>query len=201
MVNQEILKKFPVIETDRFVLRQLTEADIPKVFELQTDPRVSKFLSARKIKTQQDVIKYIAERKLFFEKKWGITWVFAAKETSEFLGLISYNAIDVTNHRAEVSGELHPNYWRGRMAQEGLISVVRFGFENLNLHSITAKTSPENRSTIAILKSLGFQKEGHLVDRLFNGTTYEDQYLYSLIKGNKNFEELVERTQKKYLVL
>ena len=135
---------------------------------------------------------------MFFEKKWGITWVFAAKETKEFLGIISYEAIDMPHHRAEISGELHPDYWRGRMAQEGLISVVRFGFENLNLHSIAAKTSPKNRATIAVLKRIGFQQEGHLVDRIFNGTTYEDQYLFSIIKGNGYFENLI--IEKKHLL-
>ncbi len=200
MINQKIFDSFPVIETDRLILRELKETDISKLLELQSDTRVNEFLSHRKVETEEDVLKFIAHRKMFFEKKWGITWVGSVKETDEFLGICSYNAIDITNHRAEISGELLPKYWRTHIGQETFLSVIRFGFENINLHSITAKTSPSNIATMGMLEKFGFQKEGHLIDRIFDGTKYEDQCLYSLIKGSKHLVELLQKAQKRHIL-
>ncbi len=200
MINQKVFDSFPNIETERLILREIKETDIPKLLELQSDTKVNEFLSHRKVETEEDILKFIAHRKMFFEKKWGITWVGAVKETDEFLGICSYNAIDIQNHRAEISGELHPKYWRTHIGQETFLSVIRFGFENINLHSITAKTSPSNIATVGILEKFGFQKEGHLIDRIFDGTKYEDQCLYSLIKGSKHLEELLQKAQKKHIL-
>lgn len=199
-INQEVFKTFPTIETERLILRELKESDSPKLLELQSNARVNEFTSHRKVETEEDVLKFIDNRKMFFEKKWGITWVGTVKETDEFLGLCSYQAIDIPNHRAEINGELHPKYWRTHVGQETFLSVIRFGFEAINLHSITAKTNPANTPTIGILEKFGFKKEGHLIDRIFDGTKYDDQCLYSLIKGSKHFEELLEKAQKKHIL-
>lgn len=201
MINTQIFESFPTIETDKLILRELRDTDIDKLFELQSNAQVGQHLAYRKIEKVDDVVEFIALRKSFFEKKWGITWVGTVKESDEFLGICSYNMIDIQNHRAEISGELHPEYWRTYIGQETFLSVIKFGFENLNLHSITAKVSPQNKATIGILEKFGFQKEGHLVDRFFNGDNYEDQYLFSLIKGNKIFKALLEKAQKKHVLL
>ncbi len=199
MVNQEIFSEFPTIETDRLILRELKETDTEKLYELQSNEQVNEFMSYRKTK-EGDALKFIAHRKMYFEKKWGITWVGTVKETGEFLGLCSFQAIDIPNHRAEIDGELHPKYWRTHVGQETFLSIIRFGFEQLNLHSITAKTNPKNIATIGILEKFGFKREGYLIDRTFNGEEYEDQCLYSLIKGNQHFEELVKKAQKKHIL-
>jgi ribosomal-protein-alanine N-acetyltransferase len=200
MINTQIFESFPTIETDRLILRELKNTDVQKLFELQSNEDVNQYIHGRTGGTEEEALKFIEFRKTFFEKKWGITWVGTVKETDEFLGICSFNAIDVQNHRAEISGELHPQYWRTHVGQETFLSVIKFGFENLNLHSITAKCSPKNTATIGILEKFGFVKEGHLIDRTFTGSGYEDQCLYSLLKGSKTFEELLKQAQKKHVL-
>jgi len=65
---------------------------------------------------------------------------------------------------------------------ESTKAIVDFGLEVLCLHSITAWTSPQNKSSIALLEHLGFVKEAHLHECLYNDGAFEDMSIYSKIK-------------------
>jgi ribosomal-protein-alanine N-acetyltransferase len=65
-------------------------------------------------------------------------------------------------------------------------AIVQFGLETLNLHTIEAKVSPNNRGAIFLLEEIGFRKEAHFVDRIFYDNQYSDMAVYSLLKGNEN---------------
>lgn len=201
MVNTKVFSAFPTLETRRLILRELGSDDIDTLFELHSSSRVNQFIhNGREAKTRDEIVKHLESRKMFFEKGWGITWGVTLKTTQELVATFGFNTIDVPHHRGEVGGALSPKYWRSytgaNIIMETFSATLRFGFDELNLHSITARVAPANTVTIAILEKFGFRKEAHLVDRFFTGDGYEDQYIYSMIKGNKTFKHLLQTTLK-----
>jgi [ribosomal protein S5]-alanine N-acetyltransferase len=51
----------------------------------------------------------------------------------------------------------------------------------LELHRITAAIGPENAASIAVVKRLGFTREGCLRDHVFTNGAWRDSELYSIL--------------------
>ena len=57
----------------------------------------------------------------------------------------------------------------------------------MNLHSIEAKVSPDNRGAIFLMEKIGFKKEAHFVERIYFDEKFSDLAVYSLITGNEHY--------------
>lgn len=109
------------------------------------------------------------------------------REDDKIIGTCGFNQIDFPNLRAEIGGELSTDYWGKNIAMEAVETIIRFGFDSINLHTIEAKVSPDNKGAIFLLQKIGFKKEAHFVDRIFFNGKYADMAVYTLIKGNENY--------------
>src|SRR5712692_4165214 len=76
------------LETDRLLLRRLTEADVDNLFDLDSDPEVMRFINGG-TPTPRDVIEHdLLPRFLwYYEQSAGYGfWAAIEKATGEFLG-------------------------------------------------------------------------------------------------------------------
>ncbi|MEO0534135.1 MAG: GNAT family N-acetyltransferase [Cyanobacteria bacterium P01_A01_bin.123] len=64
---------------------------------------------------------------------------------------------------------------------EALVALMRYGFEDLNLHRIMAAYMPRNHRSGNLLKRLGFQIEGVARDYVCINGQWEDHILTSLV--------------------
>ncbi|WP_338769156.1 GNAT family protein [Bernardetia sp. ABR2-2B] len=198
MINHKVFEKVIPLETRNMILREIRLEDQDKVFELQSSEKVKRFLGYKKENTLENAVKYIDKLHHFYKKKWAMPWVATLKGSDELIGICTFNAVDVTNHRAEIDGVLFERYWRTGLAIEGFLALLKFGFETMNLHTISAKTMPENKSTISLLEKFGFEREGHIRDRVFINGEYKDLYLYSILEGNQTLDKLLEKHLTEY---
>ncbi|MGE8545939.1 MAG: GNAT family N-acetyltransferase [Alcaligenes sp.] len=53
------------------------------------------------------------------------------------------------------------NFSRKGLMTEALRAAVDHAFDDLGLHRLEANIQPENQASIALVRRLGFQKEGH----------------------------------------
>lgn len=60
-------------------------------------------------------------------------------------------------------------------------TMVNFGFRDLGLHRISVAVGPENESSIAVARRLGFQYEGRIRDHVYTNNAWRDSLLYSLL--------------------
>lgn len=203
MINLKALDSFPIIETQRLILRNLQFSDKEQILELHSNLDVNQFIYRNALHTLEDATKNIEINHQFFQKKWSIAWAATIKKSNEnpndeLIGICSFNLIDAQNHRAEIGAELLPKHWRTGVAIEGFLALLRFGFETMKLHSISAKVCPKNLSTISLLEKLGFDKEAHLKDRTFMNGKYQDVCLYSILEDNQRLEEVLKKYQSFY---
>ncbi len=201
MLNQKTFENFPVLETNRLVLRELRLTDKENVLALHSSSEVNRFIYRNTTTyTIENAARHIEVLKHFYDKKWAIAWAATLKGSDELIGICSFNSIDIVNHRAEIDGELLYEYWRKGFGIEGFLALIHFGFEMMNLHSITSKVFTENKTVVSLLEKFGFEKEGRLRDRIFVDGEYKDMYLYSVLKGEEKNRLLLEKYVKKYLV-
>lgn len=100
----------------------------------------------------------------------------------EYIGTISLRDIQPwPGSHATLGYSLDHAYQGHGLMIEGVQSVVRFGFENLNLRRIEACFMPGNRRSARLLDALGFQVEGLLRSSMEVNGAWEDHHICSLI--------------------
>jgi ribosomal-protein-alanine N-acetyltransferase len=71
-------------------------------------------------------------------------------------------------------------------ATEAVGLVVQFAFRTLKLHRLEANIQPHNQRSIALVKRLGFTKEGYSEKYLKIGGKWRDHERWAIIKENWN---------------
>jgi ribosomal-protein-alanine N-acetyltransferase len=185
--NHDVFSSFPLIKTDRLTLREIRLADAKRIFDMRSNGRVNTFIARHNMQDQEDA-KALAERTInAYNNKQAIGWAGILRENQEIIGTCGFNMIDTYNLRAEIGGEMATEYWGKNIAIEAVQAIIQFGLNTMNLHSIEAKVSPQNRSAIYLMEKLGFVKEAHFKDRILFNDSFYDMAVYTLIKGNETY--------------
>jgi len=179
---QNNFSKFPQLETQRLILRQLEETDAPEMFELRSHPEVMKYIDRPRPRTVLEAdlhIQLILEKQ---KKGEGINWAIVPKGHVKMVGTIGLFGIEPENFRAEIGYTLMPEFHRKGLMSEALPMVCDFGFKNMCLHTIFATVHHENSASIKILEKTGFEKEGHFKASIFHRGSFRDLLFYTLFE-------------------
>jgi Acetyltransferases, including N-acetylases of ribosomal proteins len=175
---------FPVLSTDRLILRQVMQNDVNEIFFLRSDKRVLQFLAkdaAASIDVASLFIKNINELE---SNNDAITWGIALKNEEKLIGTICYWNITKEHYRAEIGYALHPDMQGKGIMLEAMSEVIKYGFENMKLHSIEANVDPNNASSIKLLEHNNFIREGLFKEDYFYNGKFFDTAVYSLLIKN-----------------
>lgn len=184
-MNEAVFNEFPVIKTPRLTLRDIRLSDADKIFEMRSNGRVNQFISRNSMQHPEDSVALVERTRKAYADKLAIGWAGILRDGNEIIGTCGYNQIDFMNNRAEIGGELAVDFWGKHIAMEAVSAIISFGLNQMELHTIEAKVSPENRGAIFLLESLGFKKEAHFKDRIYFNQRYFDMAVYTLIKGQE----------------
>lgn len=162
MITKEFV--YPSLETDRLKFEVLTLEHADDVFNLFSDPEVTRFMDIEPCKELKDAEVLILEH----QDDIGVRWGIFDKATSEFLGTIGFHYIRQSPDKivAEVGYDLAKKYWGKGYMTEALKAVISFGFSQMNFSIIDATVEPENVKSIVLLEKLGFEKAPELQDHL-----------------------------------
>lgn len=180
-IPDHIFEKFPVLRTDRLTLRDLREGDARRIFDMRASGRMNTFIARENMNDPARSIELVDGCVKAFNERSGIAWAGILREGNEIIGTCGYNRIDHENRRAELGGELAPEYWGKGIALEAVRAIVEFGLGPMRLHSIEAWVEPGNRGAILLLEHLGFVKEAHYRDRIYFRGEYRDMAVYSCV--------------------
>ena len=179
-------KPFPEIKTERLLLRRLIKEDTEQIFKLRSDENVMKFIGKKPIVSMNEAIDFFNLVDNSLENNFGITWAMALKESPEkMIGTMGLWRLIKENFRAEVGYMLLPQYWKKGLAKEALREVIKYGFDEMKLHSIEAHISPRNTASASLLEKTGFAKEAYFKEDFFFNGTFEDTAIYSLLSKSR----------------
>lgn len=69
------------------------------------------------------------------------------------------------------------------LVSEGLAEVIRFAVDHLGLHRLEANIQPGNAASIALVRRLGFRREGYSPAYLFINGAWRDHERWALVHG------------------
>lgn len=184
MNSENLFNVFPKLETQRFILRRLTDDDVEEFFLMHNDEDTLKYYD---IQSFNNV--YEAKRTLDFMNKWYkknklINWGIERKVDNKLIGNLCFYNIEKIHSKVQVGYLVSRDYWRQGIAREVLSVLISFGFEKVGINRIEAQIYQENIASIFLVENLGFQKEGTLREYEFVKGKRWDVSIYSLLKGD-----------------
>jgi [ribosomal protein S5]-alanine N-acetyltransferase len=173
---------FPVLESERLYYRKLIPGDAKDLFMIRSDDKTMEYMDTRKMETILEVDSFISSLLDDFNNKKGITWAIIEKSTDTFIGHFEFWNLKPQHCRAEIGYALNHKFWGRGFMTETLKTMIKFGFNELKLHSIEANVNPNNERSYKLLEKAGFKNEAYFKeDYLFNGI-YLDSKIYSLLE-------------------
>lgn len=173
---------FPVIETERLLLRRVTNDDANAVFEIRSNPETMKFIPRPLLKNTDEALELIAEIDSKITTNTGINWAITLKDNPKLLGIIGYYRTQPENYRSEIGYILLPEFHGKGIVSEAVNRLIKFGFEDLKLHSIEAVIDPDNVASEKVLQKCGFVKEAHFKESDFYEGRFLDKVIYSILE-------------------
>ncbi|WP_191567355.1 GNAT family N-acetyltransferase [Metabacillus idriensis] len=184
---------FPLIETDRLVLRQVTKEDAEDILKYLSDKNVMKHYGMEPFKSLDDALDEIFWYQSIFEKNTGIRWGITLKGQERVIGSCGFLNIDPQHYRSEIGFELSKDFWGQGIASEAFEVVIKYGFEQLNLQRIQALIEPPNISSKKLVERKGFIKEGLLRNYEFTCGKFDDLFMYSLLKQDFDNQQYLRK--------
>jgi ribosomal-protein-alanine N-acetyltransferase len=172
---------FPLLTTERMVLREITKDDAGEVLRLRSDEEVMRYIDRPRAETIEDALVFIGRVEDLLKSNNGINWAMALKDDNALIGNISLWRIEKENYRAEIGYMLHPAHHRKGLMNEAIKIVIDYGFRVMKLHSIEGKINPANAASAGILEKNGFVKEAHFKENYYFNGKFLDTAVYSLL--------------------
>ncbi len=172
---------FPEIETERLLLRRITNDDAVDLFEIRSNPIAMQYIDRPIAKTHEDALNLIKIIDDLYAKQEAVNWVVSFKENKKLIGNIGFWRWDKPNFRAEIGYILHPKFHRKGIMNEVMKGLIDFGFNQLQLHSIEANINPENEASKQLLIKNGFVQEAYFKENYFSNGKFLDSMIFSLV--------------------
>jgi len=155
------------LETERLVLRRLTEDDARDLFELDSDPEVMRYLTGGIPHTWEDIVDRVLPHYLSFYDRFDHYGFWAAIEraTGAFIGWFHFRPYRPAPHETELGYRLRRSAWGKGYATEGSRALIEKGFAELGVTKVVAETLAANTRSRRVMEKLGMRLEAQFVCR------------------------------------
>ena len=145
------------LETERLLLRQVTDDDVDELFALDNDPEVMRYLNGGKPVGRAEIVAQVQRMKGFYERypAYGY-WPAVEKATGTFLGwfLLRPKESDEPGH-VELGYRLRRSAWGRGYATEGSRALLRKAFTELDVQRVYAHTMVINKGSRRVMEKAG----------------------------------------------
>jgi len=170
----------PLLDDATFKLRPITLSDVDAWYEYLALPHVIQHTSWN-LNSPQD-LRGLIETYNSDVPDSPIKFAIVDNESDAFVGVIGFHAISLLNRTAEISYDLHPNYWGRGIITSCCRSLVRWALSDGKYVRIAATALDTNLASARILQKCGFELEGKLRNLKIIRGQPRDFWLYAVTK-------------------
>jgi len=175
------MREFPLLKTERLILRRLALEDEADVFAIYSNPEVTRFCDVVNLANRSQARAVIQAFQAEFERDSGVRWAITERGGSRLIGLCGVGWYR-HNFSALLSYDLNQDYWNRGIMTEAVRVVVAYTFDHAEMNRITATTVVENLASMQVLRHVGFQEEGILRDWGFWKGEFKNLRCFSLLR-------------------
>lgn len=175
---------------ERVTLRALKRDDAQQILEWVNNPKL-KYLTGTVYPVSE------VEHEKWFENKLNekVNKIFGIEEhtTTSLIGVIGLNNTDLINRNAELYIYIgDESYWGKGLGTDAARALIKFVFEELNLHRVSLVVFSYNKRAINAYEKVGFVSEGIMRESLFKDGKYHDKILMAIINDKEKSHFLGE---------
>ncbi|MCC6180979.1 MAG: GNAT family N-acetyltransferase [Bacteroidia bacterium] len=173
---------FPIISTDRFLLRQFIESDLENVFKGLSHPDIIKYygVNYKTIDETKQQLKFFEDLE---KEKTGIWWAICSLDNSIFYGAGGLNDLKKEHKKAEIGFWLLTEFWGQGIMKEVMPVICNYGFNNLNLHRIEGLVESDNLNCKNAMQKLNFNYEGTMKDCEIKNGKFISLDIYAMLRN------------------
>ena len=173
---------FPVLETDRLVLRQLSVRDKNDMFEYAHKPEITEYLLWYEHESVAFTAKYLKYLQSQYRRGEYFDWALVNKAQNKMIGTCGFVSFDTSNNSAEIGYVISDAYWGRGYATEAVRRVIEYGFEELGLNRIVARHIVGNDRSGRVMQKCGMQFEGIQRRAMYIKEKYRDIAQYAVLR-------------------
>lgn len=106
------------IQTKRLKLRKMKLSDSASLFNIWSDPEVTKFMNINSFTEESQAVEMIKILNNLSLKSKAIRYSIIELESNRIIGSCGYNSIDSSNAKAEIGYDISKDYWGKGYAPE-----------------------------------------------------------------------------------
>lgn len=177
----------PVV-TERLQIRRFAEQDWPAVYAYMSLPDAVLYM-AKSVLSKEETQAYI-QKQLTDD---ATDYALIRQADKQLIGHMVFHPW-FAPRTYEIGWIVHPDYQRQGYASEAALALLRYGFEEMNLHRIIATCQPENPASFGVMEKIGMRREGHFRQCIHRGgDEWWDEYFYALL-AEEWFQREVKET-------
>jgi RimJ/RimL family protein N-acetyltransferase len=166
-----ILKEVKIIDIDDIhCLHSLSETDLYNTLGIPENKEATQNLVKSWVKEQSSI-----PRNLYVFR-------IELKQSQQFVGLAGLIPGKSNFKNAEVWYKTHVDQWNKGYSTEAFLTILKFCFNDLNLHRIEAGCAVNNAASIRVLEKAGMIREGLKRKNLPIRGEWQDSYLYAILE-------------------
>jgi len=156
---------FPILTTERLILRQPEITDDREIFLLRSDEQVNRYIDRPRAVTVADARQFIDKINAGIAQNDRLYWVICPADPKAGLPGRPIGTIGIWNFSpemdiAEIGYELLPEFQGKGIMQEAVAKIIEFSFLTLKLKKLEACADVDNRPSIKLLEKFNFVKTG-----------------------------------------
>jgi ribosomal-protein-alanine N-acetyltransferase len=173
-----------VLEGSRTRLREFQPDDLDPMTAYASDPEVMGWINTGQTFDREFERKFLADLLRIAQESHRSEYSLAMviSESGEMIGAGRITIEDREHRRGDIGYVVRRNRWGHGYATEAASLLVRFGFDELDLHRISAVTHPDNRASARVLEKIGMKLEGRIRDHMRTQHGWRDSLLYAIVK-------------------
>lgn len=173
-----------MIRGKSITLHKPTLEDMPLLHKWRNNPDHRKYYREYRESTLDDQISWY-NNILLKDPTWH-HFVVKPLEKDKVIGVVFLNHIHPVYKTGEFGITLGDPEYRGKgYGKDMLITLIKYGFEELNLNRIWCEVYSNNNS-IHLYRKIGFKDEGILRQHVFKENTYLDSHILGMLKSEYN---------------
>jgi len=165
---------YPILKTERLLLRQLTIGDDKAIAALRSDDTVNKYLERPKTTNTAQSVEFINKINLSISKNESFYWAITFE--NKLIGTICLWNMSKDRLNVEIGFELLPDFHGKGLMHEALEAVIKYTFQTLNFKTVVAYVHAGNIKSFLLLERNNFKKNKALENKDESG----DLIVYSL---------------------
>src|SRR3569833_910749 len=170
------------LRTSRLLLREFCAGDRAAVLAFAGDAEVTRYTDWEPICLHDTIAvltEVVQDSRSLPRSRFGLAVV--DREDERLIGSIELRITSESHARGEMGYVLGSAWWGRGYASEAAAALLRFGFDELGLHRISATCEPDTAASARVLTKIGFHREGHLRDHLYLIGRWRDRLIYAAV--------------------